>query len=438
MRLSRTVNIFLNEIGIGMTRTHRLATSTFVKLMFVGLTIAMSAMAAHPSFADTLMLKNGSLVEGRCLNASDKNAKEWQIETTDGILLTISRSEVSDFRTTTQEHENYLAIFSKLKADDVDSLETHRNFVKWCNANGLRPLVEAHSERIVELDPSDKTAWAELGYLSTDQGWIRRDLYQKRRGLQQKGTKWYIPQDLAIQTANAQAKELSAKVSQEVVKAIASAKTNSPKAAEARQFLAQLKDPFAVPKIKELLEKDRGSENPQFRLQMVEILGRIRSASSVKALIASTLSDPDSTVRAKCIDKLTEFGRDAAIESFLLLLTNREPTKDKPEVYDRIGEALVVLGDERCIERLLDCLVTDHVITPPPQPSNQASQQKNGNVNFGSGQPPPKKVQIKNDGVLNALVTISNGENYAFDVEAWRNWYARKYASQNPYVLRDP
>jgi hypothetical protein len=416
-----------------MAWTHRLAFSTLVNrtLVGIGISICMSDLRG-----DTLLLKNGSLVEGRCLNASDKNATDWQVETSEGILLTLSRSEVRELRPTTPEQVKYGEIFKKYGVDD--SVETHRKFVEWCNTNGLSLLVEAHNERIVELDPSDKTAWAALGYLSTDQGWVRRDLYQKRRGLQQKGTRWYIPQDLAIQSANAQAKERVAQVSQEIVKAVASAKSSSAKAAEARQFLLQLNDPLAVPKVTELLEKDRSSDSPQFRLQMVEILGRIRSASAVKSLIASALSDPDSTVRAECVEKLSEFGRDAAIESFLMLLTNRQPAKDKPEVYDRIGEALAVIGDERCIERLLDCLVTDHLIVPPPQPGNQAVQQKNGNVNFGQGQPQPKKARINNDGILNALVTISNGENFGFDVDAWRNWYARKYAAPNPYVSRDP
>ncbi len=411
-------------------------TSTRAKLVLD--CVVLSMMIAEVS-ADTIVLKNGSIVEGRCLNASDKNATEWQVETDTGVLLRFNRADVKDSpRPLTSEQKDYAERMAKLNSDD--SVEIHRKIVEWCSApeNGLHSLADAHRERIVELDPSDRTAWAALGYASTDQGWVRRDLYQKRRGLQQKGTRWYVPQDLAIQSANDQADKSIAQVSQAIVKAVANAKTNTAKSAEARQYLAQLKDPLAVPKVTELLEKDRSNKNPQFRMQMVEILGRIRSSGSIKSLVASAISDPDQSVRAACVERLSEFGQDAAVESFLLLLTNRQPEKDNPEVYDRVGEALAVLGDERCIERLLDCLVTDHLRVPPPQPGNQAVQQKNGNMNFAQGQPKPEKARIKNDGILVALQAISNGENFGFDVPAWRNWYAKKYAAPNPYVSRDP
>jgi hypothetical protein len=59
-------------------------------------------------------------------------------------------------------------------------------------------------------------------------------------------------------------------------------------------------------------------------------------------------------------------------------------------------------------------------------------------MQFSQGSPKPEKIEIKNDGVLAALQSICQGENYGFDVQAWRNWYANAYAVANPHVLRDP
>lgn len=385
-------------------------------------------------FADTFQLKNGTLLQGTCLNATDKNATEWQFETQDGLQLTLSRSDVKDFRPTSDEQKLYADQLAKKD----DSLEVHRKFVEACLTLKLVSLADAHRERIVELDPSDKTAWGALGYMETSEGWIRRDLYQRRRGLQKKGTRYYLPQDLAIEQANEQAKQQGALMAKKISKALSDVRSNSAKAADSRQYLAQLKDPMAVPELNKVLKKERSSNNPQFRLQIIEILGRIRSVLSVKALIDSSLNDPDSNVRAECVSKLSEYGRELAIQSWLLVLTNIHPETDKPELYNRVGGALTELGDERCIQRLIDCLVTDHLIVPPPLPSYRAGQTSDGNMQFSPSAAKPEKVKTKNDGVLAALQNVSQGENFGFDVQAWRNWYAKTYAAPNPFVLRDP
>jgi len=82
--------------------------------------------------------------------------------------------------------------------------------------------------------------------------------------------------------------------------------------------------------------------------------------------------------------------------------------------------------------------VTEHIRAVPAQPAINAGAQSNGNMQFSQGQPKPEKVKINNDGVLSALQSVTHGENFGFDVVAWRNWYARTYAPSNRNVLRDP
>ena len=117
---------------------------------------------------------------------------------------------------------------------------------------------------------------------------------------------------------------------------------------------------------------------------------------------------------------------------------NRSPDKDDPTIYDRAGLALASLGDERCLPRLIDCLVTKHLRAPPPQPGYNVGQTSDGNVGFSQGQKKPVEVRVQNQGVLTALTTISDGQPFGFDTERWRQWYAETYAASNPYVLRDP
>ncbi|MDZ4852689.1 MAG: hypothetical protein SGI77_25650 [Pirellulaceae bacterium] len=410
------------------------------KPVSIGVGLCLALTTSPQLQADSLLLKNGTLLEGRCLNAADKNATEWQIETDSGLTFTISRSDVKDFRPSSAVQQKYVENIAKV--DDV--LKVHQSIVRWCLEKGLNSLADAHWERIVELDPSDKTAWAALEYVNTADGWIRRNLFQMRRGLVQKGGRWYVAQDLAIQQMNDQAKLQSAQVKKSVTKAINEVRNNSPKAAEGRQYLAELKDPLAIAPLKELLENDRKNSNNQFRMLLIEIIARIRTSGSVLALIDSAVYDPDRSIRAECVSKLSEFGSEMAVQSMLGLLTNRKPDKDQPELYDRVGEALVMLGDERCIPRLMDCLVTKHLRAAPTQPSYQAGMTTNSNLpnannaSFGTGQKKPEVVQIQNQGVLSALQEISNNQPFGYDEKAWRDWYARTYAPSNLYVLRDP
>lgn len=398
--------------------------------------IAFSATNARFIAADFVILRNGATIEGRCLNSSDKNATEWQIETKEGLEFSISRSDVKDIRPSTQDQKKY----AEALATKGDSLEVHRWFVETCLQPklGLDSLAHAHRERIVELDPSDRSAWAALDYVETPQGWIPRDMFQKRRGLQKKGSRYYVPQDLAIQQSSEQATQLSALMSKKVDKAFIDSRTRSPKAAEALQFLNTLQDPFALKKLREILKSERDKGNVPLRLQLIEIISRIHTSNAVLALIDTSLFDPDHSVRGASIAKLSEYGREMAVITLLGLLSNDSPSKDNPETYERVSEVLAVLGDERCIPRLIDCLVTDHIRAAPAQPGINAGAQANGNMQFSQGSPKPERVKIKNEGVLATLQSICQGQNYGFDVQAWRTWYANTYAAPNPNVLRDP
>jgi hypothetical protein len=389
------------------------------------------------TFADKFELKNGSVLQGRWLNHDDKNATAWVFEVDGGIQLELPRNEVKSTLRQSKDVELYLN--NVTKADD--SIATHQKMVDGCVKLGLPDLADAHRERLVELDPSDKTVWAALDYVKAPEGWIPKEQAQRQRGMQQKGGRWYIPQDLAIAESEEQAKIQIAEINKKIQKAIEDVRRNGPKAEESRRYLLNLNDPLAVKKLEELLKKDRSNPNtgsPAFRRQLLDILNGIRSESSVYAIVDSAINDPDDSIRMACIETLSTFGKEIAVQVMMGQLVNNRPNKDNPVTYDRIGIALVTLGDERCLARLIDCLVTKHLIEPPPQPKFQVGQNNNGGVNMAQGQPKAVERQVSNQGVLSALTELSGGESFGFDKQAWLDWYAEKYAPRNPYVVRDP
>ena len=120
-------------------------------------------------------------------------------------------------------------------------------------------------------------------------------------------------------------------------------------------------------------------------------------------------------------------------------LTNQNPLKDSQEVINRAARALSVLGDERCIPKLIDCLITRHLVEPPPQPGTQATQTSDGAVNFApSGNKKRVELRLQNQEVLGALQTITKESSIQYDKDAWMNWYAENFAPQRPDVYRDP
>lgn len=403
----------------------------------IGFFIAsMILVYSTSTMADSIQLKNGSVLTGKWLNADDKNASEWIVEFDDGSQVRLPRNDVKGILPQPKAAADYATNLTKVD----DQIETHRKIVDWCLKNSLFGLAEAHRERIVELDPEDKTTWAAMGYLNTSEGWQPKEQVQRRRGLIQKGNKWFIPHDLAIMEAGDSAKIRRAEVEKKVTKSIADLKTNTPRADEARRYLAELRDPLAVVKLRELLVKDRSKTNSTSRRELIRIISRIPGSDAVMAIFDSALEDPDESLRAECIDYLKESGprMELAVQAFMRRLVNDNPKSDDPKIYDRAGQALAVIGDERCLARLLDCLVTKHIIVPPATPSYNVGQTSDGNINMNQGKKKEVEVKSENAGVLGALVEISQGENFGFDVERWREWYAAKYAAPNPNVVRDP
>ncbi len=202
--------------------------------------------------------------------------------------------------------------------------------------------------------------------------------------------------------------------------------------------MAELRDPLVVPKLREMLVKDRSKSNPASRRELIEIVAGIPCIESVATLVDSCLEDPDDSIRIECIEKLEKLGREAAVQMLMGRLVNNNPRTDNPKIYDRAGQALAVLGDDRCLARLLDCLVTKHIYEPPPGNAYNVGQTSDGNVGMSQGKKKAVEITSQNNGVLSALVEISHGENFSFDVERWREWYAAKYAAPNAYVTRDP
>jgi len=403
-----------------------------MRFLLLGLCIGVNNAATR---AEVFTLNNGSVITAQWLNADDKTASVWKLRQSDGIEMEIPRGSVKSVLSPIPSTKSYIENIGRVS----DSVDAHRKIVDWCVKQGLMLIADAHRNRVVELDPDDKSAWSALGYTQTSNGWIRKETYWKRKGMQSKGGRWRFPQDIADEEQQLISKTQMSELNRRIEQAIRDVKTDNKKASVSRQYLRDLNDPMAIPKLRELMVADRNNSNTDFRVAIIEVAGRIKTSAATQMLVDAAVSDPDTRVADACVELLSQYGTELAISNLMGRLTNKNPAKDSQAVINRAARALSVLGDERCIPKLIDCLVTKHLVIPPPQPGTQATQTSDGAVNFApSGNQKAIELSLTNNEVLGALQTITRESGFQFDKDAWMKWYAENFAPQRPDVYRDP
>lgn len=394
----------------------------FVSCFAVGSVLALSGLAT----ADTFELIGGGSFSGKLLN--DRNAEIWRIETTDGIEIELPKNKFSSKSTRIGDREKQY--IESVAAKD-DSIEAHREAVKECIANNQKLLADAHYERIVELDPADKQSWAALGYRPDKYGnWLHGDRIQKSLGLVKKYEErgWTTPQARAIVEVEQKQKLAKVEINKKIERAIKNL-ANPKLGREAADFLRNLNDPLAIDLIVSKLKKelDQG-KNGEFYMQVLEQMpGTTASASLIDLAMNST----NQTIVDRSIELLmrTEQSQELAILAFLSALGSKE-IKTK----DRAGSNLNGIADARCIYQLINTLQSTIVRTQSVGQTNTVTN--DGGVSASTPSVITTKTPYNHEPIL-ATLTQLTGENFGFDKQKWRQWYAEKFADTNLDLRRD-
>ena len=394
----------------------------FVACFAVSSVLAFSGVAT----ADTFELIGGGSFTGKLLN--DRNAEVWRIETTDGIEIELPKNKFSPKSTRIGDREKQY--IESISAKD-DSIEAHREAVKECITNNQKLLADAHYERIVELDPADKQSWAALGYRPDKYGnWLHGDRIQKSLGLVKKYEErgWTTPQARAIVEVEQKQKMAKVEISKKIERALKN--LGNPKLGrEATDFLRNLNDPLAIDLIVSKLKKelDQG-KNGEFYMQVLEQMpGTTASAS----LIDLAMNSNNQTIVDRSIELLmrTEQSQELAILAFLNALGSKG-VKTK----DRAGSNLNGIADIRCTYQLINTLHSTIIRTQNVGQTNSVTS--DGGVSASTPSVITTKHQYNHEPVL-ATLTQLTGENFGFDKQKWRQWYAEKFADTNLDLRRD-
>jgi len=382
------------------------------------------------AWADTITLKNKAVIHGKVLQRTDD---AYTIEVAPGVLVKITKSLIAKELKPIPQDADYLQEIANLP----DTPEANEEIAQKCRTRSQKGLTRAHYERVVELDPSNRSAWAELDYVfdQRTKSFIREDTLNQRRGLVKHKEGWITAHAAALVDSIKLAKEEEARVSREVENAIKNFNQPGPRGIEAQNYLLNLSDPRAIRKLRDLVLKTGGDGQPYF-----DMLLKMPNQTATGVFIEFARSPlTSSAIVDASLDALlrTELSRDFAVAAFIRDLNGRGA---KGPVIDRAAYNLQYMAAlvphegihpsfALAVPALMSKLITTELVQPPSQPGGTTFG-ADGGVSQSAGTPRPVAVNFNRDRVLGALTDIT-GQNFGFNIVAWRTWYASVSANTN-------
>lgn len=399
----------------------------------VGLVAACAATgsAVAPVAADVFHLEGGGALEGQLLSAADGH---YTIRTTVGVvripILSVKRVAVAD-----TPFEDYDARVQRA----ADTPADQASLAEWCDEQGLRAEARRHWQRALELNPDCAPARRALGYVRVGDLWVDG----RRRAA--------APRDTAAASAPAEDPARVARVIQaqwrQRIRAIKRSflDSSTPRLLdEGRLRILEIRDPLAILPLAETL----GAGNPLCRQVLVAALAAFPDDEATMNLAILGLLDPEFDVREQALHEVARRQDPRVIAQY------RDALRTGDDVLvGRAAAALGFLAADEAVPDLIDALtVARHkwvevptrrwvqfwpaLFTAPiiicysgvtlalhePQ-IGVCRGPAWGQWAVGANRWAYRRVTVRRTEVLEALKRIT-GENFGFERERWRRWYA--------------
>ena len=376
---------------------------------------------------DVVVLQSGGRVEGTLAKQASRD--RYVIETASG-RLTLDKSQVKEVIEQSASQEEY----EKVRRDYPDTVEGQMALALWCRDHNLPRQREVHLQHVLEIDPNHAEAHRLLKHLRDEGGWKTQRQYFEDRGYVEYLGQWMTPQerDLKEEARKTELAEKDWKVRLKRWRGW----LEGPRAQEALDNIGRINDPFAVRGLSDLLAVEKSE---QYRTRYIEALAQIDVPAGWRVICERALKDTDEEVRLTCLDYLTERPSPGFTDYFVGRLHDKEN-----HIINRAAMALNRLKDKKAMAPLIEALVTDHIYqVAPAQPMITSGigsfngGPASGGFSMGGNGPKFEKRTQNNPEVLNALIQLSGGQNYDFDRDAWKAWYASQKKSQSLNARRD-
>jgi hypothetical protein len=169
----------------------------------------------------------------------------------------------------------------------------------------------------------------------------------------------------------------------------------------------------------------------------IEALGRINAPQGMDALVKATVFDSDEEIRLAALEEVVARNYKPAVTQYVRALKHKENA-----VINLAAIGLGRMKDTSAIGPLIDALVTTHTFRvqrgqPGQTTTTFGTGPNSGAFSMGGSRVEIIKRQFENRAVLQALVELTGGVSYNFDVPAWKNWYAAQKKTQTLDARRD-
>jgi hypothetical protein len=237
-----------------------------------------------------------------------------------------------------------LSEYHERRARTPRRADAQLELAQWCQRNGLEEQAMAHYSAVVRLDPSRDLAWKKLGY-------------------QRSGNAWVKPKELAASKLEADLQkraDLHYKARLEKLRDGLES-SSAARRDKARDGLAEIADPRAVPMVCEIL----ASGGERLQLAAVGVLGQIEGPSASTALALATVFSESKSVRDAALSNLEKRDPRDVIGRLINLI--RRPYKYTVRQGDGPGSSgeLLVDGERFNLQRLYRYSTVDARTIPP-------------------------------------------------------------------------
>lgn len=397
--------------------------------------ILMSGLGFGSSIAlaDIVVLEGGGRIVGQVLDPSpDQKDENITVQTEDEAVISVPRSEVKEIIRLSEVQAEY----QQLRLQTPDTVEGHWKMAEWCRDHNLSKEREVHLKRIIELDPEHQRARALLGYQKIGDQWKTRDEIMKSMGYVLYKGRWMLPQQIQLEQEREQQTATQREWSLRIQRLLGGLETDP---ITAEREIKAIRDPAAV---KPLVLAMKNERRDAVRLLLTGVLGQIGTPEAARALAILAIEDPVEEVRLHALEALSPLKSGEIVNYFVGRLRDKNNV-----IVNRAGDALKRMGDPSAIPALIDALVTRHkIFIPGSRPPtgmaagfSSSSTGKSGmSFGAGSGGDTSKVVErpITNPAVLEALVELSGGQNFGYDVRLWRQWYAHQKQDEAVRVMQ--
>ncbi len=393
-----------------------------MKLFFAALTVLLTL--APLASAEVFVLTGGGQITGDLLNRDQTPRKQYVVQTTEGVKVTLDASQIKKVMRSRPEEAEY----DRIRPTYADTVEDQWKLGLWCRNHKLSAQRAVHLRRVIELDPNNVEAYRALGYSQVDNKWVTQEQAMAAQGYSRHNGKWMSAQEKELLEEKRKLESVQSDWFQKVKRWRAWLGTN--RDGQARDSIQSITEPAAVRALAAgLFDEDE----PESRELFAGVLAKIGTPEAAKALAEAAIYDSAVDVRLTCLDHLQDKKRPEVVSYFVAKLRDKDNA-----IVNRAGVALRRMKEPSAVGPLIDALITPHVykIAKPGGDNSMSAGFGGGGTGMSMGGG-PKSIRkfLQNEAVLGALVTIT-GCNFNYDKQAWKYWLSTQKKPPNSLDAR--